>query len=507
MIIKKGVAILNGKLRSITFYILLVILPTLGIGATFYSYHTYQMQQENKQAAHTVLFLYRDYLDHRIGEAISALEMLAMVVNTETENTNGIQQILHDTDEKDERFSGLYYTNKNGLITVASKGLTTPIQVADRYYIAEAFKSKKTTVSSVITDRVLGHQAIMIATPIFTKHKQISGLLLASLRFDYISSALNAIKPQYHFEVTDEHDVVFLTDDNNEPTGQHTNKISTPLQKLKWKVAVSPLPIHKTTLYKTVAVECLVTLFLMTILFLLVQYILLKRQTRLERQQNEIQKIELVGTFAASTAHEIRNPLTGIKGLVTLLKEKHIQEQDQFYFSVIEQEIKRINEIVSEFLILGKPTAIIEKKYDVRDIIKEVSLIIRSEANLHNIIFTLQLPDHPVHIRCSKDHMKQVVLNITKNAIEAMSSGDVLTIQVTSNKEHAQLHIIDTGKGIPKHIQKHLFHPFFTSKDTGTGLGLVICKRIIEMYDGQIVIDSTKNKGTTVHIKLPLDSA
>ncbi|EOQ14024.1 hypothetical protein KOY_00339 [Bacillus cereus VDM021] len=72
----------------------------------------------------------------------------------------------------------------------------------------------------------------------------------------------------------------------------------------------------------------MVTLFLMTILFLLVQYILLKRQTRLERQQNEIQKIELVGTFAASTAHEIRNPLTGIKGLVTLLKEKHIQEQD-----------------------------------------------------------------------------------------------------------------------------------------------------------------------------------
>ncbi len=127
------------------------------------------------------------------------------------------------------------------------------------------------------------------------------------------------------------------------------------------------------------------------------------------------------------------------------------------------------------------------------------------EANLHNIIFILQLPDYPVHIRCSKDHMKQVVLNITKNAIEAMSSGGTLTIQVTSNEEHAQLHIIDTGKGIPKHIQKHLFHPFFTNKDTRTGL--VICKRIIEMYNGQIVLDSKENKGTTVHIKLPLVSA
>ncbi|MFJ8527278.1 DUF3149 domain-containing protein [Bacillus sp. NPDC094106] len=495
---------MNGNLRSIAFYILLVILPTLGIGATLYSYHSYQMQQENKQAAHTALFLYRDYLDHHIGEAMSALEMLAMVVSTE--NMDGIKQIVHDTDEKDERFSGLYYTNKDGLITIASEGLTTPIDVSDRAYIQEAFKSKKTTVSSVITDRVLGHQAIMIATPIFTKQKQISGLLLASLRFDYISSALNAIKPQYHFEVTDQYGVVFLTDDNNEPSGQHTNMVSTPLQKLNWEVSVSPLPIHQQTLYQMVIVECLVTLFLMTILFLRVQYILLKRQTKLERQQNELQKIELVGTFAASTAHEIRNPLTGIKGLVALLKEKYTHEQDQFYFSIIEQEIERINEIVSEFLILGKPTAITEKTYDIRDILKEVAVIIQSEANLYNITFTLNLPDYPVHIRCSKDHMKQVILNITKNAIEAMSSGDTLAIIVTSNKEHAQLQIIDTGKGIPKHIQKHLFHPFFTSKDTGTGLGLVICKRIIEMYGGHILIDSKENKGTTVQIELPLDS-
>ncbi|WP_459500945.1 DUF3149 domain-containing protein [Bacillus sp. C1] len=496
---------MNGKLRSVTIYVLLVILPTLGIGLTFYSYHTYQMKKENKQAAHTVLFLYRDYLAHHIGQAISALEMLAMVVHTETGNTNGIQQILQETDEKEKRFSGLYYTNKDGLITAASEGLNEIISVADRNYILEAFESTKTTVSSVITDRVLGHQAIMIATPIFTENKQTAGLLLASLRFDYIFSTLNAIKPQYHFEVTDQHGVTFLTDDNNESAEQHTNMLSTPLQNLNWKISVSPLPIDKTTLYKTVMVECIVTLFLMTILLLLVQYILLKRQTKLERQQNEIQKVELVGAFAASTAHEIRNPLTGIKGLVTLLKEKHKQEQDQFYFSIIEQEIERINEIVSEFLILGKPTAIIEKKYDVRDIIKEVALIVQSEANLHNITFTLQLPDHPVHIRCSKDHMKQVVLNITKNAIEAMSSGDILTIQITSNNKHAQLHIIDTGKGIPKHIQKHLFHPFFTNKDTGTGLGLVICKRILEMYDGQIMIDSEENKGSTVHIKLPLD--
>ncbi|MDA1534096.1 MULTISPECIES: DUF3149 domain-containing protein [Bacillus] len=492
------------KFHSIVLYILLVILPTIGIGATFYSYHSYKMKQENKRVAHTVLFLYRDYLDHHLGEAISALEMLSKVVGTETGNINGMKEIVHDTDGNDARFSGLYYATPEGIITIASEGDRPPVDVSDRKYIQNALQTKKTTVSSVITDRVLGHQAIMIASPIFNKQKELSGLLLASLRFDYISSSLNAIKPQYHFEVTDKYDVVFLNDDNNETSDAHSNMLTTPLQRLDWKVSVSPLPIHQKTLNQWVAVECIATLFLMSILFLLAQYMLLKRQTKLERQQNELQKIELVGTFAASTAHEIRNPLTGIKGLVALLKEKYKDEQDQFYFSIIEQEIERINEIVSEFLILGKPTAIIEQTYDVRTILNEVALIIQSEANLHNIVFHLHLPDHPVHIRCSKDHMKQVVLNITKNAIEAMTSGDTLTISVTNNATHSQLQIIDTGKGIPKHIQKHLFHPFFTNKDTGTGLGLVICKRIVEMYNGQIFINSIENEGTTVHIEIPL---
>ncbi len=506
MIIKKeGVPNLKVKLQSIVFYILLVILPTIGIGATFFSYHTYQMNEKNKQSAHTVLFLYRDYLDHHLGEAISALEMLAKVVGTETGNINGIKQIVYDTDGNDERFSGLYYATTDGIITIASQqGESPPIDVSDRQYIQDALQSKKTTVSSVITDRVLGHQAIIIASPIFNRQKELSGLLLASLRFDYISSSLNAIKPQYHFEVTDKHDVVFLTDDNNETRNEHPSMLTTPLQRLNWKVSVAPLPIDQQTLYQLVSIECIATLFLLSIIFLLAQYMLLKRQTKLERQQNELQKIELVGTFAASTAHEIRNPLTGIKGLVALLKEKYKEEQDQFYFSIIEQEIERINEIVSEFLILGKPTAIIEQTYDVRTILNEVALIIQSEANLHNIVFHLHLPDHPVHIRCSKDHMKQVVLNITKNAIEAMTSSDTLTIVVTNNETHAQLQITDTGKGIPKHIQKHLFHPFFTNKDTGTGLGLVICKRIVEMYNGHIFIDSIENEGTTVHIEIPL---
>ncbi len=160
------------KFHSIVLYILLVILPTTGIGATFYSYHSYKMKQENKQVAHTVLFLYRDYLDHHLGEAISALEMLAKVVGTETGNINGMKEIVHDTDGNDARFSGLYYATPEGIITIASEGDRPPVDVSDRKYIQNALQTKKTTVSSVITDRVLGHQAIMIASPFLINRRR-----------------------------------------------------------------------------------------------------------------------------------------------------------------------------------------------------------------------------------------------------------------------------------------------------------------------------------------------
>lgn len=237
--------------------------------------------------------------------------------------------------------------------------------------------------------------------------------MLASLRFDYISSSLNAIKPQYHFEVTDKYDVVFLTDDNNETSDAHSNMLTTPLQRLDWRSLFLRYLFIKN--FKPVGCRRMYSYFIFNVNFIFTRSIYVVKTTNKTRKTTKwTTKIELVGTFAASTAHEIRNPLTGIKGLVALLKEKYKDEQDQFYFSIIEQEIERINEIVSEFLILGKPTAIIEQTYDVRTILNEVALIIQSEANLHNIVFHLHLPDRPVHIRCSKDHMKQVVLNITK---------------------------------------------------------------------------------------------
>jgi two-component system, sporulation sensor kinase D len=231
---------------------------------------------------------------------------------------------------------------------------------------------------------------------------------------------------------------------------------------------------------------------------------MLRRRAANEKKENELQKLELVGTLAASTAHEIKNPLTGIKGLVQLLSEQYTTEKDQYYFSVINKEINRINEIVSEFLILGKPTVQRTEKIDIREIIRELEPLIEYEVNINRLNSTFLLPEEPVYVKGTKDQIKQVLLNITKNGIESMEKGGHLTVQLTIKENLAQLVVIDTGIGIPKRDLKKIFKPFFTSKETGTGLGLVICNRIIQTFGGEISISSKVDKGTKVLITLPL---
>ncbi|MFX3623010.1 MAG: ATP-binding protein [Ectobacillus sp.] len=494
---------MNTTAKKAIVYILLVIIPSAIISLFFLTYHSLAMKQNNFANAKEVADLYKYHLERLVGESISGLEMLAMSISIGGNDAKEIQNILEKASEKDPRFSGFYYSREDASIYLASHPLRQNVDVADRPYIQEAIQSKKTTLSPAIKGRVRGRNVVVAATPVLNSKKEVSGLLMASLRLDYMTAILKKLKPDYNFKVTDKKGAIILPHGGNGHS-KAAGKVTVPLSNVPWNVTISPLPINKTQLYKKVAGEFFVTLFLTNIIFLFIQYALLKRRTEYERRQNEVQKLELVGTLAASAAHEIRNPLTGIKGLVTLLSEKHKNEEDQFYFSVIQKEIERINEIVSEFLILGKPTAVIKEIYDLKNIITEVSPIIQSEANLHSLHFITLMEHKPILIRCSKDHIKQVILNITKNAFEAMRPHDTLTIEASIEHNYAHICITDTGSGMPEHIKNKIFDPFFTSKEQGTGLGLVVCKRIVDMYNGNIRIESTEGKGTAFHVYLPL---
>ena len=158
-------------------------------------------------------------------------------------------------------------------------------------------------------------------------------------------------------------------------------------------------------------------------------------------------------------------------------------------------------------MILGKPSAVKTEIFDARNIIFGLVPLIEYEAKRNQHQLSLKVSDDPLYIKSSKDQMKQVILNITKNAIEAMNEKGSITISLHQITNEVHLSISDTGSGITPKQMKKIFHPFYTSKNSGTGLGLVICKRIIESFNGKIEIMSDKNKGTTVHIKLPLEQS
>ncbi|UQD51098.1 PAS domain-containing sensor histidine kinase [Bacillus methanolicus] len=223
-----------------------------------------------------------------------------------------------------------------------------------------------------------------------------------------------------------------------------------------------------------------------------------KTEERLRRAE----KLSVVGELSASVAHEIRNPLTSLKGFVQLLQME--DEKHQYYYQIMLDELNRINHIVGELLLLAKPQQIKFTKADLRNILFDVISLLKTEAALHNIEIDFIFQDNEYMIECEPNQLKQLFINIIKNAIEASTSGD--TVSVFLNKEENEkisITVKDNGCGISKERLKKLGEPFYSSKEKGTGLGLTVSYKIVQSHNGTIQFDSEKNKGTEVNIVLP----
>lgn len=491
-------------LKNILIYLIIVILPTI-LGSFLFTHFHYQatITKQAEKTQKTVTFL-SSYLDRFIGETVASTKTLSIVLQNKN-SSEEIENILKSMLETDNRFSGLHWANPDGNILVSSSPLSKRINAYDRSYFQQAIQTKQPVISSPLTGRITGNYIVTIATPV-VKSNKIEGVLIHSLRLDYLENIIRVLFPDEYLRVIDSNKNV-LINTNFDFDSLDTDIIQTELSNVNWTLEARPKAniMNKSYFVLNSIIFCGILLIFTHILFLFGKYHLLKRQAIRTREESEHQKLEMVGTLAASIAHEIKNPITGVKGLIQLLSEKHHDSKDQFYFSVIQQEIMRINDIVNEFLILGKPTADKMKAYDMNEIVKEVQPIIQSESNLYNVEFTVQYTPSPLIIMCSNDNIKQVVLNLSKNAIESMQShGGRLVISIQQEGTNCLLKISDTGVGIPKHIIDKVYQPFFTNKETGTGLGLVICKRIIDTYKGTIQIKSTEGEGTTVIVRLPL---
>lgn len=213
----------------------------------------------------------------------------------------------------------------------------------------------------------------------------------------------------------------------------------------------------------------------------------------------DMEKLSLVGQLAAGVAHEIRNPLTVIKGWLQFSKDKFNPEQYELMMS----ELDRMNFIVSEFLVLGKPQAAQYKKADCLDILKKILKIFSPQATMNGITIATDIRSHG-YIYCDSGQIKQVFMNILKNAMEAMPYGGHIDVIVEIKGSQQFIRFRDNGEGMPEEVLQKLGQPFYSTKPNGNGLGLMMTKKIIASHQGQIYFASQVNSGTAVDIFLPL---
>jgi PAS domain S-box-containing protein len=219
----------------------------------------------------------------------------------------------------------------------------------------------------------------------------------------------------------------------------------------------------------------------------------------------ESDKFHIVGELAAGIAHEIRNPLTSLRGFVQLLDFQ--KETGSDYYRIMLSEIDRINSIVSELLLLAKPKTIDYKRADLKVLINSIILLLNAQANLYGVVMkpSFHTEEGSYLVYCEENKLKQVFINILKNAIEAMTSGGHLQVDVKLSENKALILFSDEGPGIPKNHLAKIGQPFYTTKEKGTGLGLMISKSIIENHKGMMRIESELGQGTTVEITLPIN--
>lgn len=226
----------------------------------------------------------------------------------------------------------------------------------------------------------------------------------------------------------------------------------------------------------------------------------------LERQIIASEKFSAVGKLAAGFAHEIRNPLTSISGFIQLLQKKEIaDDKDIQYFEIIRSELARINKLVTDFVGVAKPeVSAVRQKHDLKNVLGEMVVFMQSQALLCKVEIVYQAPDMPIFLECNDMQIKQVILNLIQNAIEAMPDGGQIIVALSEEEAgFVSIRVQDEGCGMTEEKRKKVLQPFFTTKENGCGLGLSVCLRIVENHQGQIEIDSQKGKGTTFHIKLP----
>ncbi|UVI28845.1 two-component system sensor histidine kinase NtrB [Paenibacillus spongiae] len=216
---------------------------------------------------------------------------------------------------------------------------------------------------------------------------------------------------------------------------------------------------------------------------------------RLRDEVGRMERLSLVGQMAASITHEIRNPMAVIRGFIQLMRERSPEHQQE-YFRIVMEELDRANGIINDFLSLAQNRIIEKESCSLHDIIHDLMPLLLADANMRGQTIELKLDEYMPRLMLNAKEMKQLILNLARNGMEAMDHTGILKICTQVTSDHVELRVIDEGCGIPKEQLERLFEPFYTTKARGTGLGLPLCLSIVERHGGQIRVESVESIGT-----------
>lgn len=215
------------------------------------------------------------------------------------------------------------------------------------------------------------------------------------------------------------------------------------------------------------------------------------------------EKLSIIGQLSAAVAHEIRNPLTSLKGFVQLMDMT--KEVNPLHTDIMLKEIDRINIISSELLVLGKKQDVVFQKLDLRDCLMDVYTFMKAQSNLNNIEMNIEVKEtDPVSVMADSMELKQLFINIIKNSIEAVSENGKIDISLQIVDDQAMVIVRDNGMGMEPERLERIGEPFYSIKEKGTGIGLTICQKIIHRLNGDMRFESVIHQGTTVTIRIPL---
>jgi signal transduction histidine kinase len=225
--------------------------------------------------------------------------------------------------------------------------------------------------------------------------------------------------------------------------------------------------------------------------------------------ENEIElsrRLAAIGRLTSGVAHEVKNPINAIVVHMEILRAK-LSDADpdaQRHIEVIGSEIRRLDRVVQTLVDFTRPVELKIGDTDLRRLVDDVAMLAGPEAEQRNVTITREVPIEPLPVKVDADLVKQALLNVVLNGVQAMTDGGTLTIAAMRFDESAEIIVRDQGGGIPPAIRDKIFNLYFTTKQKGSGIGLAMTYRVMQLHNGSIEFDTTEGQGTTFHLRFPL---